>query len=74
MEKGGMTNKRWREYFIRSKLVYDISTQIEYQPRTSKEVTADVNQTKLLNLVGTGVAVALGNIEKMSFELNTIGM
>ena len=55
-------------------MVYDISTQIEYQPRTSKEVTADVNQTKLLNLVGTGVAVALGNIEKMSFELNTIGM
>tara|TARA_B110000285_G_scaffold224696_1_gene281851 strand:+ start:1165 stop:1278 length:114 start_codon:yes stop_codon:yes gene_type:complete len=37
-------------------LAYDISAQIEYQPKTSKEASADVNQTKLLNLVGTGVA------------------
>ena len=37
-------------------------------------VTADVNQSKLSNLGGIGIAVALGKIGKMSFEFNTAGM
>jgi hypothetical protein len=55
-------------------LAYYISAQIEYQTKTIKKVTANVNQTKLSNLRETIVAVALGKIRKMSFEFNTARM
>jgi beta-aspartyl-peptidase (threonine type) len=70
----GISSTGWGEYFIRSQVAYDISTQMKYQHKTLKEATTDVIQNKLTKLGGTGGVVALDKRGNMSFEFNIAGM
>jgi beta-aspartyl-peptidase (threonine type) len=70
----GISSTGWGEYFIRSQVAYDISTQMEYQHKTLKEATTDVIQNKLTKLGGTGGVVALDKRGNISFESNTARM
>ena len=64
----------WGEFFIRGVIAYDIAAMMEYKNISLKEAAAEVIQTKLTSMGGTGGVIGIDKNLNTVMEFNTKGM